>query len=1090
MAEQKNDSSLMEPVKMLAMAFAAIGWAAWPMDGCQAQAEAVSQQPPLAQPSPFQFRPNSARPAADSPFEYVEVGPRIPNYLPGRAWGEQGEPATQMQRPLTPAESMRRLVTFEGFHVELFASEPDLQGKPICMAWDHRGRLWVAETVDYPNRLQASGHGHDRIRICEDTDGDGKADRFTLFASGLSIPTSIAFHRNGVIVQNGTETLFLQDTDHDDRADRRQVLFSGWEMRDTHGGVSNFHAGLDNWIWAMQGYNRSRPIVAGQPGQEFRMGFFRFRPDGSQLEFIRGTDNNTWGLGMTEEGIVFGSTANRNPSVYMPIPNRYYEQVRGWKPSLVLGTIADTYLFRPITENIRQVDQHGGYTAGTGHAIYTARTYPREFWNRTAFVNGPTGHLVGTFVLSRQGSDFRSTSPANLLASDDAWTAPIMTEVGPDGCVWVLDWYNYIVQHNPTPHGFETGPGQAYVSDLRDKSHGRIYRIVYDQAPPAPPMSLAGASPQQMVATLRHPNKLWRLHAQRRLVERGKTDVVPALIELVDDTSLDPIGLNVGAIHALWTLHGLGVLAGTRPDCTCVVERALHHPSAGVRRNALQVLPRNRAALKTLLTTGMLGDRDAQVRLQALLAMAEMPINRTAGPDRAEDQAIRQAAGQAIAHAVDQSQNREDRWILDAATSAAARCPVAFLQALLAHEQHSARVLEMGRIIAEHYVRGNENQQLPELLSRLSMAKGPLVERIVHGLAQGSIHRGKPTLDLEAAEIALQKLFQKLSLAGQVDAIALDRSWNQDALKAFVPEVVHRLTGQLEDESLPDRDRVAVARQLVGLGRKDEMVDPILAWITPRTPPQLAIGLLRALQTRPSQGMGSRIARRLSGWTPEVRLAGIGVLLSSPITTGKLLAGLEQQQLQLTDMSLAQRQTLAVYPDESIRRRAQVVLGRPGGEVNPDRQRVLEEYMPLTNQSGDAVGGEKVFLRLCATCHVRDGKGQRIGPDLTGLATGSKRELLTHILDPNRSVEGNFRVCTVVTEKGLVLTGLLASESRTAIELLDAQGKRTSVLREEIEEIKFSRRSLMPEGFEKQLSRQELRDLLEFLRKPVPQRGR
>ena len=144
---------------------------------------------------------------------------------------------------------------------------------------------------------------------------------------------------------------------------------------------------------------------------------------------------------------------------------------------MTLSSIADTNEFSPITENVRQVDYHGGYTAAAGHALYTAREYPKEYWNRVAFVNGPTGHLVGSFVLNKQGCDFNSTNPFNLLASDDEWTAPIMSEVGPDGQVWVIDWYNYIVQHNPTPKGFDTGKGQAYQTDLRDKKHGRIYRV-------------------------------------------------------------------------------------------------------------------------------------------------------------------------------------------------------------------------------------------------------------------------------------------------------------------------------------------------------------------------------------------------------------------------------------------------------------------------------------------------------------------------------------------------------------------------------------------------------------------------------------
>ncbi len=400
-----------------------------------------------------------------------------------------------MQKPLSPAESLKHLVVPQGFHVELFASEPDLGGKPIAMNWDERGRLWVAETYDYPNELQPPGEGRDRIRICEDTDDDGRADKFTVFAEQLSIPTAITFHRGGAIIQDSTRTLYLKDTDGDDVADEQRVLFTNWNQGDTHGGVSNFQYGLDNWVWAMQGYNDSKPRYdlahGGQQHRGFRNGFFRFRPDGSDIEFIRSTNNNTWGLGISEEGLVFGSTANRNPSVFMPIANRYYERVRGWAASLQLGTIADTHLFAPITDRVRQVDHHGGYTAGAGHALYTARSYPEPYWNRTAFVAGPTGHLVGTFVLSPDGSGFRATSPCNLLASDDEWTAPILAEVGPDGSVWVIDWYNYIVQHNPTPQGFQTGKGNAYETDLRDKKHGRIYRVVYDAAP-AGHLQLAG----------------------------------------------------------------------------------------------------------------------------------------------------------------------------------------------------------------------------------------------------------------------------------------------------------------------------------------------------------------------------------------------------------------------------------------------------------------------------------------------------------------------------------------------------------------------------------------------------------------------
>jgi putative membrane-bound dehydrogenase-like protein len=204
-----------------------------------------------------------------------------------------------MQRPLAPQESAKHYVTPTGFAMRLFAAEPDLGGKPIAMAWDERGRLWVCESVDYPNRLEATGRGRDRIRICEDVDSDGKADQFTVFATDLSIPTAIAFHRGGAIVQNGAQTLFLKDTDGDDLADVRQVLISGWATNDTHGGVSNFHYGLDNRICPMQGYNRSTPRFGDAQTPPFRMGFFRFQlddrdpPNVTDVEFLRSTDNNT-----------------------------------------------------------------------------------------------------------------------------------------------------------------------------------------------------------------------------------------------------------------------------------------------------------------------------------------------------------------------------------------------------------------------------------------------------------------------------------------------------------------------------------------------------------------------------------------------------------------------------------------------------------------------------------------------------------------------------------------------------------------------------------------------------------------------------
>ena len=1062
---------------------------------------AVAKEPAAAPEQqadlPFPVPEMTPRRQDVKPFEYVDVGKKIPNYQPR---GGQGEPFSKMQVPLPAEESQKHLVVPKGFRAELFASEELLGGgKPICMNWDERGRLWVALTYDYPNELQPPEGGHDRIVILEDTNGDGRADKVTVFAEKLSIPTSLTFARGGVIVFDATQTVFFKDTDGDGKADERKVLFGTWSQRDTHGGPSNMQYGLDNWIWGMQGYNDSRLTVGGE-AHRFRQGFYRFKPDGSRLEFIRSTDNNTWGLGMSEEGIIFGSTANRNPSVYMPIPNRYYEAVRGWAPSLVLRGIADTYRFRPITDKVRQVDQHGGYTAAAGHALYTARNYPKEYWNRTAFVAEPTGHLVGTFVLRREGSHFRSHNPFNLLASDDEWTAPIMAEVGPDGNVWVIDWYNFIVQHNPTPIGFKTGRGAAYETDLRDKKYARIYRIVYEgnreqgsgvrgqatevrnQGAEVKRFSLAGATPLQLVDALRNDNLFWRRHAQRLLVERGQTDVVLALLTLARDPGVDAIGLNVGVIHALWTLHGLGVLDGSNAEATAVAYAALKHKSAGVRRNAVQVLPRDGRSVAAILDAGLLRDPDAQVRLMALLALADLPPT--------------PAAGEAIVTALSDPANAADRWIPDAAICAAANNAEYFLRALAAaplpsppsdggegrvRGAPSEKLLTAAAIVAEHYARGGPVESVGALITRLADADGPTADAVVRGLAKGWPVKQPPRLD-EQIEQDLERLLSRLAPDRRGLLINLATAWGSKRFEKYAAGVVSTLLARIKDESLPASERIASARELIGHRAADKQtVQTLLDLITPRTPPELVTGLLQALQASEAPETGRLLLERLPGLTPAARSAGLAVLLSRSEWTRTLLEGADAGTVQLADLSLDQKQALAEHPDRAIRDRARELLKRGGALPNPDRQKVLEELLPITQVKGDPEAGKAVFKNHCAKCHVHGGEGQRVGPDLTGMAVHPKEELLTQIIDPSRSVEGNFRAYTVATRRGQVFTGLLASESRTAIELFDAEGKKQTLLRADIEQLEATAKSLMPDGFEKQLSRKDLADLLEFL---------
>lgn len=1001
------------------------------------------------------------------PFSYVDVGREIPNYLPSERWGTQGDPMTTMQEPLEPAESLKHVVTPKGFHVELFASEPDLEGKPICMAWDERGRLWVAETYDYPNELQPQGQGRDRIRICEDTNGDGKADKFTVFAEKLSIPTSIAFYKGGALVQDGTETIYLKDTNGDDVADERKVLVTGWALGDTHGGVSNFVWGFDNWIWGMQGYNASSPVALGKQQQSFRQGFFRMRPDGSEVEFIRSTNNNTWGIGLSEDGLVFGSTANGNPSVFMPIPNRYYERVRSWTPSLTLSSIADSNRFLPITKNVRQVDQHGGYTAAAGHALYTARQYPEAYWNHVAFVTEPTGHLVASFVLKPKGSAFASTNPFNLFASDDEWSSPIMAEVGPDGNVWVIDWYNFIVQHNPTPQGFKTGKGAAYETKLRDKKHGRIYRVIYDEAKPITSPNLAKATPEELVAALKHSVMNTRMHAQRLLVERGKSDIANKLIDLVNDSKVDSIGLNVAAIHALCTLQGLGQLDGKNAAATAAAVKALTHASPGVRRNAVQVLPPTVESSTAIVDAKLHLDPNPNVRLAALLALADLPAT--------------SATGSAVAAALVDPINLGDKYIHDAATAAAAHVAGDFLVALVSDTTADDQALAVAGIVAGHFARSDDHSKLGTLLAALEKSPAKSIDAVVAGLEANWNSEKKFPLT-PAIETSLEKLMGLASPASSSSIVKLANRWGSEKLAKYSEQIAMKLLETIKDEASDDRQRIDSAKRAVDFQPdSDTLVDSILAAVNPRMTPEASRGILAALRSSRAPALGKKVVDRLPSLSPAAKREALTLLLARPALTNAFLEAVEGGKATLNDLALDQKQSLAAHPDKSVKDRAQKLLASGGSLPSADRQKVLEEFAAVAHNKGDVAKGKEIYKQQCAKCHIHTGEGTAIGPDLTGMAVHPKEELLVNILDPSRSVENNFRSYTVLTADGLVLTGMLASESKTAIELFDAEGKKQAILREDIEQLTASTKSIMPEGFEKTLNAQQLTDLLEFL---------
>lgn len=536
--------------------------------------------------------------------EKREARPTIANYE------KRTEPVTY-QFPFSVKGSLERTQVAPDLKLELFAAEPDI-AKPIFMAWDERGRLWIAETRDYPHNVQPDGRGNDSIKICEDTDGDGRADKFTVFADHLNIPTGFVFTQGGIVVAQPPRFLFLRDTDGDDRADERREIMTGWGVNDTHAQANNLHYGLDNWLYGCVGYSGFKGTIGGVDKQ-FAMGTYRFRPDGSALEFLHQFTNNSWGQSMNEWGDQFGGTANNAPLFFGGIPATV---VPAGTRALTAKRINTEDKVHTITPHFRQVDVFGGFTAAAGSAILSSPNLPARLQGK-AMVCEPTMKTISLLDVRRDGAGYVAHDGFNLVASSDEWMSPVFAEVGPDGAVWFSDWQNYIIQHNPTPnpdrggYAAKTGVGGAHENPLRDHERGRIYRLVARQAPPVPQRSLQRATPAELTATLADPNPFWRLTAQRLLVERRTTGTVATLRTNV--ASAAPLA----AVHSLWTLHGLGQL----DDATH--RTALLHRDAGVRRNAVRALGRNQAAEALLFSSAVVGDPDPLTRLAAWVKLAE-----------------------------------------------------------------------------------------------------------------------------------------------------------------------------------------------------------------------------------------------------------------------------------------------------------------------------------------------------------------------------------------------------------------------------------------------------------------------------------
>jgi putative membrane-bound dehydrogenase-like protein len=557
---------------------------------------------------------NNTGPCPDE-FDY-EPAPEI--------WPSSWRPNVQL--PLPDYVSVNCIQNPPGLMTELWASEVTIPGLAgFVLTFDERGRAWVTDNYDYPNVVNSDDPGYegaDQIRIIEDTDGDNIADKSTIFVSGLNQPTAITFAVEGVIVGCSPHILLFRDDNGDDVADdpKGEVLYTGIRTPkartdgDTHGTISNFHYGLDNWIYGSIGYNGGNINDI-----EFSSGSYRFKSDGSRFEWrFNNTDaGNSWSHAAMEDGQTFGNHAtgggHTHHEVYLGMPNRV--------------NIEHSRAIHPITDDYNQWEFIGEYTNTSGHDFYTARYLPQEYWNRVAFIGESEAGMNHACYFERNGSSWSTAEyegKYNIIESTDAWFAPITAVTGPDGAVWVFDWYNYLLLHNPQQ---PTGAGHAFDCPLRDNTMSRIYRVIKDDFSPLDPvLDLSQATPSELVSTLYNTNMLWRLHAQRLLMKAGHSQEVEDLLTaILDRRSSDEVELDAPVIHALWTLHGYGLFESNAAKYDPILKPLLLHPSYAVRMNALQAMPRTAASAQAIRDQQRLNDPDPHVRLKSMMALKDMP---------------------------------------------------------------------------------------------------------------------------------------------------------------------------------------------------------------------------------------------------------------------------------------------------------------------------------------------------------------------------------------------------------------------------------------------------------------------------------
>lgn len=978
---------------------------------------------------------------AFAPFTLALMGLWIATVSPALAQEKRLIPHAQDKPPgpaLSPTEAIAKMTVPEGFKVELVASEPDLVN-PIGMTFDEKGRVWVTESLEYPRRQ--AGPGKDRVKILEDTDGDGKADKVTIFAEGLNIPSGIAVGHGGVWVANAPDLLFMQDTDGDGKADKSEVVVTGFGRTDTHELPNSLTWGPDGWLYGINGVFNYSHIKYRDKEYKFTCALFRIHPRTRDFELFAEGTSNPWGVAFDNEGSAFFSACVID-HLWHITESGYYHRQGGPYP--------------PFTWKIDSIVKHKHQKAAyCGITYFDSDSYPEKYREKL-YMGNIHGNCINCDWLSRDGSTYFGKTDPDFLSANDAWFMPVVQKTGPDGSLYVLDWYDQYHCYqdaNRDPAGI-------------DRLKGRLYRVRYKETPRAHGFDLAKETDDQLIERLKSPNVYYRDIAQRILAERKDPATRPKLEKLV----LDDAVVRKSRLHALWSLVGTDSLS---PDFH---GKLLAHSDAGFRAwgvraagNFKKVEPALRDKVVSLAS-----DPEPDVRLQVAIAARKLegvePVSlltqvlSKSGEDKLiphivwqnlhpllEEQAPKFLE---LAAAADLKQSPGLAKILPRVIERViARkhpdpTPVVALFAMLADGKNSDPAAAQ-QCLAMLAGKIQTRELGPEQLAALRPKLEPALAKILSGAADHPLH-------LDAALLA---------------TTWLDPSGVAAVRKVFA-NVVH-----------PENRRLQALDALVA-AKDPALLDAVALALADRKSgsPAFRSMTLASLGRLEDARVATIVLASYPQFEADVQPKAIELLTQRAAWSKQLLSAITKKELPPSVLNVNQVTKLLSSKDEELVKLVRAGWGTVRTERNPKREEIIAQMRQFVRATpGDAIAGQAVFKKVCGQCHKIYGEGQEVGPDITLNGRSSFEQLLSNVFDPSLVIGASYQARTVATADGRILTGLVVEDSEQRVVLKVQGGKLETIARRDVDEMSVSKLSMMPEDLEKQIKPQELADLFAYI---------